>query len=244
MAVGVCAILAMATTVSCVMLRPTGVGRKEGGGETVVVLHGLNRTSRAMGKMADTLAQEGYTVLNCNYPSRALPISALAEDVYQKIAPHIAEAESVHFVTHSMGGIVLRQMAKDHPLPNMGRAVMLAPPNQGSELADALGSWRAYRWVNGPSGDELGTATNSTPRLLGAPAFPLGVIAGDRTVNPLYSWLIPGADDGKVAVERTKVEGMADFRCLHVTHTWMMRNPQVIRQTAHFLKNGFFEPLE
>jgi len=223
------------------MLRPSGIERKAGGGEVVVVLHGLNRTSRAMGKMTDTLAQEGYTVLNCNYPSRSGSIAALAEGVHQDITPHLAQAEAVHFVTHSMGGIVLRKMLKEHPLPNMGRAVMLGPPNQGSELADALGSWWAYRWVNGPSGDELGTSTNSIPARLGAPAFSLGVIAGDRTMNPLYSWIIPGADDGKVAVERAKVEGMADFRCLHVTHTWMMRNPNVIRQTLHFLRNGCFE---
>ena len=237
-----CALLAMAAAL-CVASWPTGIVHREGGGELVVVLHGLNRTSRAMEKMAAALAQEGYTVLNCNYPSRTASIATLAEGVHQDITPYLADAEAVHFVTHSMGGIVLRQMLQEHPLPNMGRAVMLAPPNQGSELTDALGAWRVYRWVNGPSGDELGTTTNSIHHRLGTPEFPLGVIAGDRTLNPLYSWIIPGADDGKVAIERTKVEGMADFRCLHVTHTWMMRNPQVIRQTIHFLKNACFEPM-
>ncbi|MCL2104418.1 MAG: alpha/beta fold hydrolase [Kiritimatiellaeota bacterium] len=207
----------------------------------VVVVHGLNRTSRAMEKMAKALAQEGYTVLNCNYPSHKESVATLADGLHKQIAPRIAKAERVHFVTHSMGGIVLRKMAQEHPLENMGRVVMLAPPNQGSEMVDALGSWRAYQWVNGPAGNELGTSSNSTPFQLGAPAFPIGIIAGDRTVNPLFSWIIPGPDDGKVAVERTKVEGMDDFLCLHVTHTWMMRNPHVIRQTAHFLKTGHFE---
>jgi len=237
---GIC-VATLIVTSACVLLRPSGIVHREGGGEVVVVLHGLNRTSRAMERMAKELAQEGYTVLNCNYPSHKKPIATLAEGLYQEIAPHIAQADKVHFVTHSMGGIVLRAMAQAHPLENMGNVVMLAPPNQGSEMVDTLGSWRAYRWVNGPAGLELGTSSNSTPHRLGAPAFPVGVIAGDRTVNPLYSWIIPGVDDGKVAVERTKLEGMDDFRCLHVTHTWMMRNPHVIRQTAHFLKTGRFE---
>ena len=194
-----------------------------------------------MERMAEGLAQEGYTVLNCNYPSYTGSIETLAEDLYQAMAPHITHAEKVHFVTHSMGGIVVRAMVKEHPLDNMGRVVMLGPPNQGSEIVDTVGSWRVYQWINGPAGIELGTSANSTPLRLGTPAFPLGVIAGDRTLNPFLSWMIPGADDGKVAVERTKVEGMADFICLHVTHTWMMRNPDVIRQTAYFLKTGHFE---
>ena len=235
---------AVAVSVACVALRPTGVVERKGGGEVVVVLHGLNRTSRAMEKMAAALAGEGYTVLNCNYPSTAGSVAELTQSVQEAIAPRVESADAVHFVTHSMGGIVVRVMAQAHPLPNMGRVVMLGPPNQGSELVDALGSWRAYRWVNGAAGNELGTATNATVQTLGAPTFELGIIAGDRSLNPLFSWLIPGKDDGKVSVERTKLEGMADFVCLHVTHTWMMRNSQVIRQTLHFLKNGRFESTE
>ena len=235
------ALLAVAAAAGYALCRPTGIVVREGGPETVVILHGLQRTSRAMEKMAEGLAREGYTVLNCNYPSSKKSIAELAEDLRRDLAPRIARADKVHFVTHSMGGLVLRKMAQDSPFANMGRVVMLGPPNQGSELTDALGPWRPYRWVNGPAGGELGTSTNSTPFLLDAPSFPLGIIAGDRTPNPLYSWIIPGADDGKVAVGRTKLEGMADFICLHVTHTWMMRNREVIRQTTHFLKTGRFQ---
>ncbi len=237
----VCGVL-MVIGVSCALWRPSGIVTREGGDETVVVLHGLNRTSRAMGKLAEALAEEGYTVLNCNYPSTSAGIHELSEGVFAEIAPRIANASRVHFVTHSMGGIVLRAMLQDHPLRNMGRAVMLAPPNQGSEITDALGVWWMYDWVNGPAGKELGTSTNSILAGLNPPAYPVGVIAGDRTVNPLFSWMmIPGADDGKVAVERTRMEGMADFVCLHVTHTWMMRNPEVITQVKRFLKTGQFD---
>ena len=213
--------------------------------EIVVILHGLNRTSRSMKKMAKWLTREGYTVLNCNYPSSKKSIAELAEGVYKEILPHIVRADAVHFVTHSMGGIVLRAMAQAHPLENMGRVVMLAPPNQGSEIVDSLGKWQVYKWINGPAGLELGiVSNNSTPLKLGTPTFQLGVIAGDRTLNPFLSWIVPGADDGKVAVERTKLVGMKDFICMHVTHTWMMQNSHVIRQTVYFLKTGHFETLK
>jgi len=226
--------------VSCSTNRVT-VSARGDGPETVVLLHGLRRTPRSMERMAVALEAGGYTVLNCGYPSHTFGVSELAEMVYAEVSPRFTNAPSAHFVTHSMGGIVLRAMLREHPLPNMGRAVMLAPPNRGSELADKLGGLWLYRWINGPAGNELGTSTNSLPNRLGPPAYPVGVIAGGRTLNPFYSWLIPGPDDGKVAVERARLEGMSGFICLPVSHTWMMRDARVIEQTRRFLRDGVFE---
>ncbi len=211
--------------------------------ETVVLLHGLNRTPRAMAKLERALRAEGYAVVNCGYPSRAADIETLAGSVFAELRPKLKDASAVHFVTHSMGGVLLRAYLRDHTLPRLGRVVMLAPPNRGSEIVDRLGGLRLFRRVNGPAGCQLGTGEGSLPLSLGAPDFELGVIAGDRSVNPLLSLLIPGRDDGKVAVARTRVEGMADFLCLHVTHPFMMRNARVIRQTRHFLKTGCFQRL-
>lgn len=197
-----------------------------------------------MSKLANALRADGYAVINCDYPSRRETVESLTTNLFATLAPQIANAPKVHFVTHSLGGMLLRAHLQDHTLPNLGRVVMLGPPNRGSEVVDCLGRLALFRWINGPAGTQLGTSANSLPSRLKAPTFELGVIAGDRSVNPFLSLMIPGADDGKVSVQRTRTEGMRDFLKLHVTHTFMMRNSRVIRQTRHFLKIGRFAASE
>ena len=118
---------------------------------------------------------------------------------------------------------------------------MLSPPNGGSELADLLRKVPLVRKAAGPNRPQLGTDPAGLPASLGSVDFNLGVIAGDRSFNPLFSLLIPGPDDGFVAVERAKVKGMTDFLIVPRTHTFIMRSRQVIEQTLRFLRDGSFD---
>lgn len=211
--------------------RPTG---------TVVLLHGMARSSKAMNKMEKVLRADGYYVINADYPSTTATIEELATQVFKDLEPQIKDAESVHFVTHSMGGIILRQYLQEHELPNLERVVMLAPPSCGSEVTDKLGHIFLYKWINGPAGNQLGTGTNSLPLRLKVPEFELGIIAGDRSINPILSMLIPGPDDGKVSLARVKPSSYTDYLQLHVTHACMMWNRRVIEQTCYFLNHGIF----
>lgn len=211
--------------------------------KTVVLLHGLARRAASMRRMAAALAAGGFRVCNIAYPSRRHSIHDLAE---RFVAPAIERAcpdatEPIHFVTHSLGGIVVRQLAASGAVRSFGRVVMLAPPNQGSEVVDRLGSWWLFRAINGPAGTELGTSPDSTPRRLGPAPFELGIIAGNRSINWILSRMTPDENDGKVSVARAKLEGMRDFLVVPVPHPFVMRHPIVIEQTLQFLEHGAFK---
>lgn len=206
----------------------------------VVLLHGLARSAASMEPVHDELRAIGYRVVNQGYPSRSDTVQVLAEAAIPEALAGCAEAHVVHFVTHSMGGILLRAYLAEHELPRLGRVVMLGPPNQGSEVVDRLGRVPGFAWLNGPAGKQLGTAATDLPRSLGPVDFELGVIAGTRSLNPLLSQLLPNPDDGKVSVPATKLAGMTDFIALPVSHPLMMNNSEVLGQILAFLANGRF----
>ena len=180
---------------------------------------------------------------NVDYPSRTASVEKLADDAIGKAVAGCQKdgATKIDFVTHSLGGILVRSYLARHTIPNLGRVVMLAPPNQGSEIVDQLGWLFLFKWLNGPAGNELGTDKNSTPNNLGPANFSVGVIAGDRSINWINSFLIPGRDDGKVSVERTELAGMTGHLVIHATHPFIMKNREVIRQTIQFLRAGNFD---
>lgn len=208
--------------------------------DTVVLLHGLGRTAWSLKRLEWSLRDAGYHVVNLNYPSQELPIERLAEE---KLAPllrtlWLEPGTKVHFVTHSMGGIVLRCYLQKHSLSQLGRIVMIAPPNAGSEVTDHLLKTWAYRTVNGPAGQQLGT--DGLPTRLGPAPGETGVIAGTYSFNPLFSSWMPGPNDGKVSVASAQLEGMTDFLTVPYSHTWLMWRAPVIQQIIGFLRTGRF----
>ena len=208
--------------------------------DCVILLHGLARTENSMDKLELELEKSGFDVQNIGYQSRKHDIETLANSAIDPALEECGSGENVNFVTHSMGGILVRQYLSRKAIPNLNRVVMLGPPNKGSEVVDTLGRFPGFHFANGDAGLQLGTGKASVPNSLGAANFDLGVIAGTRSINLILSAIIPGSDDGKVSIENTKIEGMNDHLVMPVTHTFMMTNTAVIEQVVHYLQHGYF----
>jgi len=211
--------------------------------EAVILLHGLARSARPMEKLARAARAAGYIAFNRTYPSTTATVRALVD---AHLAPLVLEAIAsgaprIHFIGHSMGGILIRQYLASYELPLVGRVVMIGTPNRGSELVDRLGRLAPFGWINGPAGNELGTGPDSLPNRLPPATYEAGIIAGTRSFNPAYSSMIEGPNDGKVSVERAKLEGMRDCLVLPVNHTFMMQNDEVVKQAIAFLRAGRFD---
>lgn len=210
-------------------------------GARVVLLHGLGRSDRAMRRLERRFEEEGLASEALGYHSRSKSLDEIVDEFDRALSACCGDAETLHFVTHSLGGIVLRAWIAREAPARLGRIVMLSPPNHGSELVDRLGP--ASRLL-GPTGRALGTGPDSAPsRLneLGPVTFELGVIAGDRSFNPLGSWILDGPDDGTVSVESAKLLGMRDFLVLPAPHSFMMYDREVARQAIHFVRHGRFD---
>lgn len=227
---------------ACVSAPRTEVVTAQVNDECVVLLHGLNRSWRAMRTMAKALQEAGFSTVNVDYPSQAGTIEVIAPLAVDTglIECRATGASRIHFVTHSIGGILIRYQNEHAPIPDLGRVVMLAPPNQGSEIVDKTRDWPGFEIFSGAAGAQLGTDDDSVPKQLGPVDFDLGVIAGTGTINIFTSALLPDPDDGKVSVASTRVDGMKDFLVVGNSHRYITRSEVVTRNAAAFLRTGAF----
>jgi pimeloyl-ACP methyl ester carboxylesterase len=213
--------------------------------EHVVLLHGLGRSAANMLVLKWRLERMNYRVCNIGYDTRVKSIDVAVRAVYSAIREFEVPTDApMHFVTHSLGGLVMRALFAELDVPQTGRAVMLAPPNSGSEIADWL---RRIGWTEslmGPLATQLGTRDQDLPQQLPKPPIPFAVIAGDQWINPIGPVLLPAPHDGTVSVSSTRLLGMADHLVVPATHTFIMNRADVASQIDAFLRQGRFRRFE
>ena len=203
--------------------------------EAIVLLHGLGRRKTSMNKIEKHFKEE-YDVYNIGYNSLKYPIEILVEKYLMEIVNELNDkGQKINFVTHSMGGILVRYLFKTHEIKNPGRVVMLAPPNKGSELANKF-----YK-IHGPACAQIMRSRNRFVNRLGEINFECGIIAGGRNYYFFLDKYFKGKkNDGIVAVDSTKVKGQKSFIELEKGHTMIMYSDEVIKKIEHFIKNGKF----
>jgi pimeloyl-ACP methyl ester carboxylesterase len=221
--------------------RPAPIGAVQDG---VVLLHGISRTARSFRKMQAALEASGFATLNLDYASRRKPLEALADDIHSAIAGFATGVDgSLHFVCHSMGGLLARVYLARYRPQRLGRVVMLGTPNGGTEIADRLKNFTVYRAFFGPAGQQLGTQRDAAVDAILPPVdYPVGIIAGNRSIYPISSVVLPKPHDGRVSVENTRLDGMAGHIVVGTSHPWLVRNNEAIAQTVLFLRYGKFNP--
>ncbi|NNH56837.1 alpha/beta fold hydrolase [Rhizobium laguerreae] len=212
--------------------------------DTVLLFHGIARTKKSMAKLAGFLSAHGYRVVNVGYPSTKFSISDLVDIIRPEIDGAAKEAGDgrVHFVGYSMGGLIVRAFLRNYRPANLGRVVMVGTPNSGSQIADFLKNWPLFRKVYGPAGQQLITDQTAMTELFGTVDYELGVIAGNRTIDPVSSLIIGlrVPNDGKVSVESTRLDGASAHIVIPANHTFLPVNKTMWSETLSFLQDGRF----
>lgn len=215
----------------------------------VVFLHGLFRTRWCMAGIADhVFRQSGWQVVVLGYPSTRGKVGDHAAKLDQVI-DHLDGIEKIHFVAHSLGNLVIRHWMKDlektktlekHKM-ELGRVVMIGPPNQRPSLAQTLVPIDYNQVIAGEAGQQLSSDWVNLAPCLATPSCEFGILAGGLGDGQGHNPLIPGDDDMIVGVDETRLAGARDFRVLNVIHATMMDDPGVQQMAARFLQHGYFE---
>jgi pimeloyl-ACP methyl ester carboxylesterase len=211
-------------------------------GEVVVLVHGLLRSERSMQPLAQSLSDAGYRTVALDYPTTKLAPDELVTVLEREVEACCSDAPRLDFVTHSLGGLMVRALLARHRPAALGRVVMLAPPNHGSEWVDRFGDWTLFRWLLGPTAVELGTGPAGFPSRLPRPDYEVGVIAETTSHRLGADGVLGGENDGTVSVASARLDGMADFATVAESHTFIMRSEAVAELVRAFLRDGRFHP--
>ncbi|WP_040506903.1 alpha/beta fold hydrolase [Leptospira wolbachii] len=208
--------------------------------ECIVLVHGYLRSSNHLRHLRDFLIQKGFYVVSIDYPSTTLSIQEIADSYLSSQISDHCQDKKIHFVTHSLGGVIVRYYLKTNQIKNLGRVIMLAPPNQGSEIADLLSQFKFLNSFFGPILAQIKTDPSSFVHSLGLPNFEFAIITGDFTLDPISSFIIPGIDDGRVSVSNTILENRKDFLIVERSHNYIMDAPEVQDAILTYIQIGRF----
>ncbi|MBD3667861.1 MAG: lipase [Kangiella sp.] len=211
--------------------------------QLVILIHGMGRTRFSMRSLEKYFKDEGYQVINESYDSRSKTIETIAVEHIGQLLSSIDsdEYEAIHFVTHSLGGIMLRYYLSHHSINKLGRIVMIAPPNQGSEVAELYKDKLWYKLATGKPGQQLYINNNPLLEQLKPVPADVGIMIGTKSSDPWFNHAFAGPHDGKVSVESARLPEMKDFITVDHGHTFIMNNKKVQQQIAHFLQHGIFD---
>ncbi|MFP6763457.1 MAG: alpha/beta fold hydrolase, partial [Planctomycetaceae bacterium] len=208
-------------------------------GHAVILLHGIIRSSKSMSRIKKRLTESGFVTIPFDYPSTQVDLDHCSEYLDQ-VVKSLHGIKQISFVTHSLGGLVVRNWLREHSDQRTRRLVMIGTPNKGAEMADKLQDWAAYRLILGPAGQQLISGGEGAISQLPVPKFEFAIIAGAKGTRDGYNLMIPGDDDGTVTIRSAQLEGAADFMTLPVLHSFLPLNAEVIDCTDRFLKTGAF----
>lgn len=235
-------LLLLLLTVSC-SNSGTNAAQYQADDEVVVLAHGLGRSDWAMWQFAQKLENANYKVCRLDYATIGKSVEAVITETDSQINACIKHAPKVHFVGHSLGGLVIRAYLQNNQQKllgsKVGEIVLIGTPNKGSELADHLRESWLMKLAGGVS-QTLVTGSSSFGNRIKESYFNLGVIAGTKS-SSLTDKHFKGENDGLVSVESTKLKSMSDFITLEVGHSQMRYSQAVAEQTIHFLQKGVFK---
>jgi pimeloyl-ACP methyl ester carboxylesterase len=207
----------------------------------VLLVHGILRSTGTFSALEKALIEAGFDAVAISYPSTRATIEEHAEGL-ARLLDRQEGTETVSFVTHSMGGLVVRHLlSRDEAWQRriaVHRIVLIAPPNQGSAVARLLKDIPAYRMIYGAAGQQLTPAEVSKIPLI---EHPFAIVAGGTGDGEGFNPLLPGDDDGTVGLAETRLEGTLDFLVVPEIHAVISNHQDTIRATINFLKHGKFD---
>ncbi len=211
--------------------------------ECVVLLHGYARSNTCMEPLEIGLTKEGYNVINLSYPTMKYPVEIISRDHIHPHIEKISDCEKLHFIGHSLGGIVARYYLSQNEVKNLGKVILITTPNQGSRIATEMESNEFLSALLGPAVSDL---AEDSPLLksLPEPDYEVGVIAATKSINPLTSiFVLQGEDDGTLTVESMRLTSTKHYVAIPSTHTLVLRHPDLLTQIKSFLTAGKFKNL-